>query len=112
MNFTFGLGKLINPAIAINIVKKQLKKQFKKDVEIFDIVYDHAKDKLSFLIDNKSYHMDSENLKTAIKMQTVDLLEDNQELTYVVLQVNFESIFAKIFYTENNEKLFVEHKIN
>ena len=106
------LGKIINPMIAINLIKKQLKKQFKKEIEVFDIIYSSDKNKLSFKIEGKMYDMDSESLKTAIQTQAGEYLEKGQTMDYIILQINFKSVFAKIYFTENGEKEFVEQKIS
>lgn len=107
----FGLN-LINPSIAINLVRKQLEKQLKKDVPVFDLRYDDAKETLHFIIDNEKYLLDSDKLKSAIQFQVADTLKKNQSLDYVILKINKEQITAFIYYTEDNQKLFVEQKIN
>lgn len=107
----FGLN-LINPSIAVNLLKKQVEKQLNKKIEKFDIVYKSKEDDLYFNIEGTRYVFDSEKIKTAIAYQVNENLEKGQELDYVILKVNGKQITAYIYYSENEQKLFIEHKLN
>lgn len=104
-------GSLFSPKIALTIIKKQLKKQFNKDIDVFRVVYKAEKDEIYFLIDNKKYFLDSEGLKKAIQINASESLNKKQQLDYVILNIQNDEILSQVYYKENGVPLFVEHKL-
>jgi hypothetical protein len=106
----FGLN-LVNPSLAINLLKKSIENQLKRKIDKFDIIYNSSKDDLYFLIDKVKYEFDNEKIKTAICYQVSDTLKKGQKLDYVIIKVDNDNIDAFIYYKEDNKKFFIEHKL-
>ncbi|MFA5297634.1 MAG: hypothetical protein WC389_05435 [Lutibacter sp.] len=112
------LTSFINPGIAVDMIKKQIKKQLNKEIENFEIFYLAEKDKMYFIIEiepgkKENFLFPNDTIKALIEIQAKTSLKKNQQLTAVRMEVNKDNnIVAYIYLIENGEKLVLKNKIN
>jgi hypothetical protein len=110
----FKLTSLIPPSIGINLIRKNIEKSLKRKVEDFSIIYMSNKDKLQIKIadEKELFYLENDVLIPLIKSKASEYLSKTQTLDAVSLNVNKESkIEAKLFYTENGQKQFINYKL-
>lgn len=105
-------GQLINPAMAINVIRKQCEKQTKEKIGKFQIKYFSESDKLFFNLNEKDYIFESEMFKSSLKAQVSTTLKKGTILDAILLDIsNDNKIDAKVLYSFEGKKEFINYKL-
>jgi|GEM_PF-2048574 hypothetical protein len=100
-------GGLINPKLALNMVRKALESQFKEKIDDFSIIYYADKNIIKFFVKSSLFDYDNPSIKNIIRKQIDDTLKKGQILDFVKIDVKTDSIIARVYYIEGTKKEFV-----
>jgi len=73
------LTSFINPGIAVDMIKKQIKKQLNKEIENFEIFYLAEKDKM-YLLGQYKYFTMCDKCKQQSKDKSKDMNDNNTNI--------------------------------
>jgi len=109
-------GNLVNPSIALNLIRKQLEKNTGLHIHNYDILYVREPESLIFLIKGDKYTLEDSKtitnlIKGAIKAkmkkgQIVDLIKISTKLVGINGTQQKEIIDCTVYFTENSEKCY------
>jgi hypothetical protein len=104
----FKISSLINPNLALLLIKKQLEKSCGFKVDSFEIHFNPKKDVIFFVIRKDQYLIDNESIMSILKNQIKQYEKQTANLYYVKLLYSEAETYILIYYTENNEKKFIK----
>ncbi len=104
------LSTLISPDLAINMLRKNLKKMAGKDVTDFSIFFDVSKDSIDFIVDDEIYSMQDKKINEIVVSKAKSFLTKNQKMTMIMVICN-EKITANVYYIEGTQKNFKSIKL-
>jgi hypothetical protein len=109
----FKISSLIPPSVGLNLIRKNIEKTLKRKIDEFSIIYMSNKDKLQIKVENgEIFYLENDILIPIIKNKASEYLKKNQTLDAVSINVLAENkIEAKLFYTENGQKQFINYKL-
>ena len=100
---------MIPPKLAMKLVKNQIEKQLKKEVEKFAINFKEIGNKFYFEIDGENYNYESELIISVFKAQLAALIPDSTGHKIDGFRIEYEknSMTARVYYTtKENQKLY------
>ena len=108
-------GNLVNPSIALNLIRKQLEKNTGLHIHSYDILYVREPESLIFLIKDDKYTLEDSKTITSLikgaiktkmkKSQVVDLIKISTKLKGIDGNKT-EVIDCTVYFTENGEKCY------
>lgn len=105
MNF---LNSLINPKIALNLVKSQIEKTIGAPVKNYTIFYRKDFSNIQILVNNTVYEIpDSGNITKLIGAGIKSKVKKNQIVDVIKIQVSGEIYKGVIYFKENDIKKFL-----
>jgi hypothetical protein len=100
-------GNLINPKIAINLIRKQIEKNTGHNCEKFSIVYIKKEKDLTFIVKGEKWILpDSENITKLIEGAIKSKMKKTQSVDIVKIDIDGEQIKVTTFFIENGEKQY------
>ena len=106
------LNTLISPKIGLNLIKKQVEKQFEKrfktSIESYEMLFDNNEKALNFIINGKSYNYDSDIGHIIAKQAEEKLKDTGGELTHIRIIDSPKGWEYLIYYIKNGEKKFTK----
>jgi hypothetical protein len=106
------LSNLINPKIALNLIRAKIEKSIKKTVNDFSIVYNKNKNDLQFVIDNEVFTLEqSDSIIKIIKNTLKNKVKKGQEIDLIKIDVKSDTISGTLYFTENNIKQYTHFNL-
>lgn len=100
-----GLFSFVNPKITFGLIRTQLEKQLKKKIDFYKILF--KDNKLYFIVDGKKYEYENTKLCFLLSENIKKELNENQIFDFIIINIGLDNQDSQIYYTENNEKLFI-----